>query len=599
MSIKIVRIIAALAFITSIIGSTRVAKANRAAPLELSAKSSEAMLAPKLIPLNIPALTETPVSSLGVQFVHFATAANIDGHTTLIDNPLTNGDPLAIILVTMNKTPGGVNEPDNSHYIGVFYNYNVSQWGIYNENGDPMMAGTTFNVIVPPAGANASVQFATTNSNAITINNPLTDNKPNAIIYVTPIWNPGGGVSGHDANFPVSVLYNDIINQWTIFDQSGAIIPNGTAFNVFVLPSSAGIFVHTTKTEGTGGIYTLIDNPLTNGHPNAIVFASPHFISGGHLNESPIGVLYDNGYWKIYNRYGGDMPLNTSFNVLVLVPHSDIFVHTATSGNKSGNYSMIDNALTNSNPNAIIFTTSNLTPGGVGESFYNINTGVIYNGSAWCIFDENVLSSIPNNSSFNVLAPDPDASVFLHTARITDITGDHTAIDYPLTNGNPNAILLVTQNVNPGGVLGSNNNHPIGVEYFADKWWIFNQDGATMLPGTSFNVFVPSVSPGVDVFVHTATTENSNLNYTNFSNPHSDNNPNAIILTTPNLDPGGLCPCLNLDFPIGVGFIYGWSGGRWAIFNQNGLSSPIPIGASFNVYVFSNDNKVYLPMIIR
>ena len=40
---------------------------------------------------------------------------------------------------------------------------------------------------------------------------------------------------------------------------------------------------------------------------------------------------------------------------------------------------------------------------------------------------------------------------FVHTATATNTGFNYTLIDHPLTNNNPNAIVLVTQNYNPGG----------------------------------------------------------------------------------------------------------------------------------------------------
>ncbi len=596
MSIKLVRFIAALAIIASIAGTSGVAHADAATPTSAGSQKPELHQA-GYQPLNIPALLIPPVSSPGVQFVHVATAANIDAHTTIIDNPLTNGNPLALLIVTPNWNPGGVGGMYEPHHIGVFYNFNRSLWGIYNEDNAPMTVGEAFNVFVPTSSTGASVQTASSVSNSVIINDPMATNNPNAIILVTPIWNPGGGVSGTNANFPLSVLYNNITNNWAIFDQSGATMPAGTSFNVLILNGGAGAFVHKAALNGTGGFYTVIDNALTNGHPNAIVFVTPNLTTGGLLDEHPTGVLYSNGYWKIFNQDGVNMPVGAAFNVMVLIPRADIFVHRATAANSLSDFTKIDNGLTNSNPNAIIFSTPNLNPGGGSGIYNNHNTGVTYNGSQWRIFNENG-ASIPVNAAFNVLVPDADASVFVHTATTNNITLDHTAIDNPLTNGNPNAILLVTQNFNPGNVGGSSDDHPLGVEYFSGKWWIYNEDLVAMPVGAAFNVIVPSAGPGVAVFVHTATPGNTGSNFTTIDNPLANGNPNAIILVTPNYNPNGQCACMNANFPIGVGFVGDVGLGRWAIVNQNGSSSSIPLNTTFNVYIFAN-YKVYLPLVIR
>jgi hypothetical protein len=81
---------------------------------------------------------------------------------------------------------------------------------------------------------------------------------------------------------------------------------------------------------------------------------------------------------------------------------------------------------------------------------------------------------------------------FIHKA-VKGITAfdNYTIIDHPLCNDDSNAILIVTQNWNPGGIGGTYNNSAIGVFYnFGSRWAIFNQNQAEMPDGASFNVLV-------------------------------------------------------------------------------------------------------------
>ena len=72
----------------------------------------------------------------------------------------------------------------------------------------------------------------------------------------------------------------------------------------------------------------------------------------------------------------------------------------------------------------------------------------------------------------------------------------------------------------------------------------------------------------------------------------TNGNPNAIVVVTPNWNPGGVCPCVYNNHPIGVWY----TGSQWAIFNQD--IAAMPVNASFNVYVDAN-YKLYLPLIMR
>ncbi|HEV2393664.1 MAG TPA: hypothetical protein VG146_15030 [Verrucomicrobiae bacterium] len=84
-------------------------------------------------------------------------------------------------------------------------------------------------------------------------------------------------------------------------------------------------------------------------------------------------------------------------------------------------------------------------------------------------------------------------AAFVQVCTSANQTAPHrTTIDNPLCNGNPNAILLVTHNYNPGGSGGNLETHPYSVWYNGanSKWEIYNDDFATMAVGTTFNVLI-------------------------------------------------------------------------------------------------------------
>jgi hypothetical protein len=83
-------------------------------------------------------------------------------------------------------------------------------------------------------------------------------------------------------------------------------------------------------------------------------------------------------------------------------------------------------------------------------------------------------------------------AVFVHRAAPGNISANSTYLDNDLINGDPNVVLYITQNWNPGGGDGTYNDHAIGVWYDDDRrrWAIFNQDLAAMPDGSAFNVVV-------------------------------------------------------------------------------------------------------------
>ncbi len=428
------------------------------------------------------------------------------------------------------------------------------------------------------------------------IDHPLTNGNANAIVIVTPNWNPGNAASGVYDNHPIGVYYTG--SQWAIFNQDGAAMPVNAAFNVLIPNAGAGVFV---QTASAGNIEcasncTRIDNPLSNGNPNAILFVTQNWNpggSGGTYNSHPIGVYYTGTNWDIFNQDIAAMPVGASFNVMILNPGSGAFVQTATAGNTFGNYTLVDNSVTNNNPNAIVFATPNYNPPGGGGGYNNHNIGVFYaSGSKKTAVFNQDMASIPLNAAFNILIAPLNTAVFVHTATAGNIVGNHTFIDNSLANNNPNAIILVTSNYSPGGVSGTYEDHPIGVFYNSgnNKWAIFNQDGlgVAMPPGAAFNVMV--FSTDVAEFVHKATASNITANWTDIYYPLTNNKPNAIVFTTPNWNPGNVGGTYD-NSPIGV--YYDGPVSQWAIFNQV-TSLAMPTNAAFNVFVPPSSPAVFV-----
>jgi hypothetical protein len=98
----------------------------------------------------------------------------------------------------------------------------------------------------------------------------------------------------------------------------------------------------------------------------------------------------------------------------------------------------------------------------------------------------------------------PLPKAFVHTATRHNTSSNWTDIENELTNNDPKALVSVTQNWNPGGVDGTDDNynpHPIGVWYNKEKgkWSIFNEDKATMPIGVAFNVWVYQDIPSKSV----------------------------------------------------------------------------------------------------
>jgi hypothetical protein len=169
-----------------------------------------------------------------------------------------------------------------------------------------------------------------------------------------------------------------------------------------------------------------------------------------------------------------------------------------------------------------------------------------------------------------------DTISFKHRATEENCRGDYTYVSDPSTNGDPKAIVLVSDQKAAGT---SSYGHNIGVWYEAgaQKWAIFNQDLAAVPSGATFEVEVPLPAA---TFVHRAGVLNTANNYTYLDNELTNGEPDAGLSVTQNWNPGGGRGIYN-DHPVGA--VYDAKLKKWAVFNRDG--KPMPKGASFNIAV--------------
>lgn len=130
---------------------------------------------------------------------HFVVADDtvIDGDTAFLNNGATNNLPHAIVFMALNDTPGGVcgcaivRKP-----LGVWYDPESAEWGVFVEDATAMPAEPSFNILVAQKpSASVFVHFArasNTQGNHTFINSKLLNGNPRASIQITQNFNPGG-----------------------------------------------------------------------------------------------------------------------------------------------------------------------------------------------------------------------------------------------------------------------------------------------------------------------------------------------------------------------------------------------------------------------
>jgi hypothetical protein len=173
-----------------------------------------------------------------------------------------------------------------------------------------------------------------------------------------------------------------------------------------------------------------------------------------------------------------------------------VFTHTATDTNSRGDYTYISDPAIDGDPDTVVLVVPSTDRGNARGASYDHNIGVWYEGineKKWAIFNQD-RAAIPAGRTFKVIIP-PASETFVHHAKLDNTAGNSTYLNNPLTVGEPDAFLRVTQTWNPGGGRGVYNDHPIDVVYDADirKWAIYNRDGAPMPDGAAFNIAVSGV----------------------------------------------------------------------------------------------------------
>lgn len=266
-----------------------------------------------------------------------------------------------------------------------------------------------------------------------------------------------------------------------------------------VRPAAAStVYIQTAAGSNTIGDWT--DLSLKDPNPNSIYFVTPNWNPpglGGTFENHPIGVWFDagRGDWAVFNQDGASMAIGESFNIFTRPAASNVYTHTATSSNSAGDSTYLDNIYTNNNPYALVWVTPNWNPGGLGGVYNNHNIGVWYDGyrGKWAIFNQDG-TPIPNGASFNIVNESSSyyPHYFVQTATSSNISGDSMFLNVSSINGVNGHKLLVTPVWNPNGVGGVFENHPIGVWYdsYTGQYAVFNQDGAAMAPGVSFNIWI-------------------------------------------------------------------------------------------------------------
>ena len=192
---------------------------------------------------------------------HTSSNSNITQNYTIIDDGRINNNPNAMVFVFDQLANY------NKEVIGVFYSTGNSKWCIYNQEGSnvDMEAALDFSIVVPKPNADYKAIIHTADGNNTSnhftyLNHADLNNNPDAIIFVTQVWNPGGG-SGVYNNHNVGVQYRNN-NKWVVYNEDLANMPLGASFNVLIFKNNS---IGVEEVELTNQNIKVFPNPTTAG----------------------------------------------------------------------------------------------------------------------------------------------------------------------------------------------------------------------------------------------------------------------------------------------------------------------------------------------
>lgn len=240
-------------------------------------------------------------------FIH--QQADDNTNQTPIDNPLTNFQSgLDDLFITAVFNPGEMGGVFNNANEGIYYIFN--NWRIFNQENDTDMAlGAAFNVAKFGAALNTFEHTQTENGlNSTELNQAGLNGFNDRILQITQHW------TGVNNPHPVGVLY--FAGKWRIVNNDLQDMPVGSNFNVYFQPPSKSAWVHRSTAGNSSGGVTELDHPLLNG-VNCAQIQVTQSANQGAFNNSPIGLSYFAGRWRIYNQNGNAMPENAAFHVVI------------------------------------------------------------------------------------------------------------------------------------------------------------------------------------------------------------------------------------------------------------------------------------------
>lgn len=203
------------------------------------------------------------------------------------------------------------------------------------------------------------------------LSHPTINNNPNAMLFVTPHCK-----GCQQSLAPLGVNYNG--RKWSIFRQDLQAIPKGQRFNIFIEEqANPNVFIHTIDASNTNKHLTILEHPLLDNHPEALLFTTIQQDEQGIFNNTSVVVYYSTmlAKWCLINASYTPFPPNLKINVLVEPPNAHHVSIAPQNANADQYYAVSNDNYNHSWNNTITLTQTRVLEGphliGIRDEEYN------------------------------------------------------------------------------------------------------------------------------------------------------------------------------------------------------------------------------------
>jgi len=252
----------------------------------------------------------------GPNYTHLSSGSNCIYNYTLLDQSIIGHFPSDIIIFNhVYGTTSGTHQAYMPNSFGLWDE--STTWSLFDETSTPMDTNLAFNVLNARQNGTGMVHTVTAENsvnNWSLIDNPLLNNNPNAIFFITKTWTNGIYDSSH-----VGIWYSESAARWSVYNEDGFTpLQLNSTYNIFIPNAGTTWFKHVATTTD---YITVLDHPLLNGNPNARIFVAHDYTNGagttGYINDE-IGVWYNGSNWTIYAEVLPNLFVGATFNVLIV-----------------------------------------------------------------------------------------------------------------------------------------------------------------------------------------------------------------------------------------------------------------------------------------